>query len=288
MSRLFCAIQSMAVAAPLVLGLLTNLAPARAEAPPVNQATASVANFAPDRNAAATPSAKHPLTAVITYARREQAFLGETVQDFSCRLVKRERINGFLQEMHFIDMEVREGEYQNGRVVQPLSIYLHFLAPKNVVDRNVIYVEGQNDGKMLIRNGGKHFEYVVAQIDPNSDAARDETLVPLTDIGFDRLLNRMIEVLEKHQQVDPTGTNTKAERIAGAKINNRPCTVIRITHPQPMPGLEFHIANVFVDEGLHAPGARGLFELAEDSRQSGSLDRRVHIHQSATQRRFAG
>ena len=254
MSRKFFAVKAMAVVASMVLGLLTDLASARAEAPVVNQqATANVANFVPDRSASANPAAQHPLTAVINYARREQKYLGETVRDFSCRLVKRERINGFLQEMHFIDMEVREGVYQDGRMVEPLSIYLHFLAPKTVVDRNVIYVEGQNDGKMLIRNGGKHFEYVVAQIDPNSDAARDETLVPLTDIGFDRLLSHMIDVLERHSTVDPTGSNTKAERIAGAKINNRPCTVIRITHPQRMTGLDFHIANVFVDDGLHAP-----------------------------------
>ncbi len=254
MSRLLCAVRSMAVVAPIVLSQWTTPASARAEAPQVSQqATANVANFLPGQSASANPAAQHPLTAVISYARKEQKFLGETVRDFRCRLVKRERINGLLQEMHFIDMEVREGVYQDGRIVQPLSIYLHFLAPKNVVDRNVIYVEGRNDGKLLIRNGGKHFEYVVAQIDPNSDAARDETLVPLTDIGFDRLLSRMIEVLERHRQVDPTGSNTKAERIAGAKINNRPCTVIRIAHPQRMAGLEFHIANVFVDDALHAP-----------------------------------
>src|SRR5690606_16761919 len=85
------------------------------------------------------------------------------------------------------------------------------------------------------------------------EAAREETLVPVTEIGFNRLLGRMIEVLERHRLIDTAGDNTRAERIAGAKINNRPCTVIRITHPQRMNGLEFHVANVFVDDALHAP-----------------------------------
>jgi hypothetical protein len=200
-----------------------------------------------------TAKAAHPLTSVIDYARQEQKYLGETVRDFTCRLIKRERINGYLQDMHFIDMEVREGEYQNGQIVQPLSLYLHFLGPKEVVGRNIIYVEGQNEGKLLVRNGGKHFDYVIAKIDPLSDTAKQETLVPVTDVGFDRLLDKMIEVLDKHRQIDTTGSNTKAERISGAKINNRACTVIRITHPRPMNGLEFHMANVFVDDGLHAP-----------------------------------
>lgn len=210
--------------------------------------TSRVSSYRPE-----VASPQQPLTAVIEYARREQQYMNRMVRDFSCRLVKRERINGVLQEMHFIDMEVREAQAQGGQLVQPLSIYLHFLAPKNVVDRRLIFVEGANQGKILVRNGGKHFDYVIADVDPNSDAAREETLVPITGIGFNRLLAHMIDVLEKHRQVDPVGDNTTAQRIRGAKINGRECTVIRITHPRPMQGLEFHQANVFVDKELHAP-----------------------------------
>ncbi len=210
--------------------------------------TSRVSNYRPE---ATLP--QQPLTPVIEYAKREQEFLSNTVRDFTCRLVKRERINGILQETHFIDMAVREARHAGDQIEQPLSIYLHFLGPKNVADRRLIFVEGANQGKILVRNGGKHFDYVVADVDPNSDAAREETLVPVTEIGFNRLLARMIHVLERHRQVDVTGENTTAERIRGAKINGRQCTVIRITHQRPMPGLEFHQANVFVDDELHAP-----------------------------------
>lgn len=252
MSLTFGACRAVWAAAPL--GVLLCLETVNAQAPrsngPPQSTTANVSNYRPEVQ---TPSADHPLTAVIDYARREQNYLAQTVRDFSCRLVKRERINGILQEMHFIDMVVREHLEQNGQLVQPLSIYLHFLAPKNVADRRVIYVEGENDGKILLRNGGRHFDYVIADVDPNSDAAREETLVPVTEIGFNQLLARMIDVLERHRQLDPLGQDTKAERINGAKINGRPCTVIRITHARNIPGLEFHVANVFVDTELHVP-----------------------------------
>jgi len=220
----------------------------RAIAETPQSTTSRVSNYRPD-----VAGAKQPLTAVIEYARREQQYMNRMVRDFTCRLVKRERINGVLQEMHFIDMEVREAQSDGGQLVRPLSIYLHFLGPKNVLDRRVIFVEGANQGKILVRNGGKHFDYVIADVDPNSEAAREETLVPVTGIGFNRLLAHMIDVLDKHRQIDVTGENTTAERIRGAKINGRECTVIRITHPQPMQGLEFHQANVFVDDELHAP-----------------------------------
>jgi hypothetical protein len=228
--------------------LMVAAVPGTAQAETPQSTTSRVSHYRPE-----LPSAEQPLTAVINYARREQQYMNRMVRDFTCRLVKRERINGVLQEMHFIDMEVREAQSDGGQLVSPLSIYLHFLAPKNVVDRRVIFVEGANQGKILVRNGGKHFDYVIADVDPNSDAAREETLVPVTGIGFNRLLAHMIDVLEKHRQIDVTGENTSAERIRGAKINGRECTVIRITHPRPMPGLEFHQANVFVDEELHAP-----------------------------------
>ena len=71
-------------------------------------------------------------------------------------------------------------------MVQPLSIYLRFLAPANVAGRKVLYVAGQNDGKMLVRNGGRHFDYVLAKIEPWGEAAQKESLVPITETGFNR------------------------------------------------------------------------------------------------------
>ncbi len=241
-------------AALLAAGLITGVSIARAEGPAGAEPpdATQVTRYRPE-----APStdivAEHPLKPVIDYARREQRYLQQTLQDFTCRLVKRERIGGYLQDLHFVDMEVREGAYRDGRIISPLSIYLRFLGPQTVVGRKVLYIEGQNDGQMLVRNGGKHFDYVIVNLDPNGDTAREESLVPITEIGFNRLLDNMIDVLMRHQRIDASGENSRAERIAGAKINDRACTVIRITHPQPMQGLEFHQANVFVDDALHVP-----------------------------------
>jgi len=234
-------VRRAAAIAPL-LALAVCVTPVRAERPasPPAEAVSRVSNYRPEIDR----TARHPLKAVIDYASREQQYLEQTVRDFTCRLVKRERINGYLQDTHFIDMEVRE---------QPLSLYLYFLGPKNVIGRKVIYVDGQNNGEMLVRNGGKHFDYVTANLDPNGETAKEETLVPVTEIGFNRLLAHMIGVLRKHEQIDAAGQNSKAERISGAKINGRTCTVIRIIHPEKMSGLEFHQANVFVDNELNVP-----------------------------------
>jgi hypothetical protein len=211
------------------------------------------ARYKPATPRSQSAAAEHPLKPVLEYALREQAYLRETLRDFTCRLVKRERINGILQDYNHIDMMVREEIREGERIVQPFSIYLEFLAPPRVAGRRVLYGDGQNDGKMKVRNGGKHFEYVVVDIDPNGESARDESLVPITQSGFNRVLNQMIAVLERHMRADPTGENTKVERIAGARINKRPCTVVRVVHPRKQDGLEFHVANVFVDDELRVP-----------------------------------
>ncbi len=200
-----------------------------------------------------TADAPHPLTPVLEFARKEQAFLRNTVKGFTCRLVKRERIKDTLQEYHYIDMEVREEIRSGERIEKPLSIFLRFLGPDDVAGRRVLYVEGQNEGQMVVRNGGKRFAQVVVKIDPRGERASRESLVPITEIGFEQILSRMIVILETHARVDTTGENTHVHRIVGAKLNKRPCTVIRITHPEKQVGLNFHEANVFVDDALHVP-----------------------------------
>jgi hypothetical protein len=197
------------------------------------------------------PTPVHPLTGVVKFARQEQAYLQQTVRDFMCRLVKRERIEGIMQDYHFIDMKVREPRSDDGP--SPFSIYLRFLAPSKVAGRQVLYVDGQNDGKMMVRNGGKRFDYVIVDIDPDSESAKRESLMPITRTGFNDMLVDMIKVLERHMKVDPSGANTLVTKTSGAKINKRLSTLLRIVHPKPQEGLEFHLVNVYVDDELHVP-----------------------------------
>ncbi len=210
-------------------------------------------NFRPSPPAPRDIGAQHPLLSVLQYARKEQAYLRQNVHDFNCRLVKRERIDGILSDYHHVDMFVREEVRDGNRITSPLSIYLRFVGPSSVAGRRVLYIEGQNDGKMLVRNGGRHFDYVVAQIDPEGHAAMQESLVPITQTGLNRVLQHMVKILELHALADPSGENTQVERIEGAKINQRSCNVVRILHPSKQPGLEFHVANVFIDVELHVP-----------------------------------
>jgi hypothetical protein len=211
------------------------------------------ARYTPTATSPTSLPEDHPLAPVLRFARDEQNYLRRAVRDFTCRLVKRERIDGILQDYCHIDMSVREEVRGGDAIGRPMSIYLQFLAPRNVAGRRVLYVAGQNEGKMLVRNGGRHFDYVVVEVDPLGESARKESLVPITQSGFNQVLGQMIDILQRHAQADPTGQNTRVQRIAAAKVNQRPCTAIRIVHPKKQDGLEFHVANVFIDDELRVP-----------------------------------
>jgi len=227
----------------------------------------------------------HPLAGVMQYARREQLYLQQELRDFTCQLVKRERIGGILQDYCYIDMSVREELREDDAVVQPMSIFLNFVGPTRVAGRKVLFIDGQNDGRMLVRNGGKHFDYVIVRVDPLGESAMKESLVPITQTGFNRMLGQFINVLQRHAQADPEGQNTQVQRIEGAKVNERLCTAIRIVHPRKQAGLEFHVANVLIDDELRVPVHVDFSEWPHRADQPGPLlaeytytDLKINVH----------
>ncbi len=209
------------------------------------------------------PVSDHPLAEVLKFAREERAYLRDTVRDFTCRVTKRERIEGELQDYHYIDMRVREETQPGARVTRPLSVLLEFLGPTDVEGRRALFVAGQNDNRLLVRKGGRRFSHVVIDIDPFGSIVKRESLVPITEIGFSHLLDRTIRTLQKDVEADPSGDNTIVERITTATINGRPCEMLRITHPQRRDGLQFFSASVSIDSELHVPVRFDVYDWPE-------------------------
>jgi len=209
------------------------------------------------------PLSDHPLAWVLKFAHEERAYLQRTVRDFTCRVTKRERIEGELQDHHYIDMSVREAGQAGGPVAQPFSVLLEFLGPSDVEGRRALFVAGQNDDKLLVRKGGRRFGYVVIGVDPFGASVRRESLMPITEIGFSHLLDRTIRTLQQDVAADPSGDNTLVEHITTATINGRPCEMLRITHPLRRDGLQFFSASMSIDSELHVPVRFDVYDWPE-------------------------
>jgi hypothetical protein len=217
------------------------------------------------------PVADHPLSRVLKFAHEERAYLQQTVRDFTCRVTKRERIDGELQDHYFIDMRVREQTSTGGQETQPLSVFLEFLGPSHIEGRRALYVAGQNDNKLLVRKGGRRFGYVVMGVDPFGESVKRESLMPINEIGFSHLLDRTIRTLQQDVVADPSGDNTIVEHITTATINGRPCQMLRITHPQRRDGLQFYSASMSIDSELHVPVRFDVYDWPETPGQEPPL-----------------
>ena len=69
----------------------------------------------------------------------------EKIQDYSATLVKRERIDGKLNDTEYMFVKVRH---------RPFSVYSYFLAPAKLKGQEVIYIEGANNGNMWAHTTG--------------------------------------------------------------------------------------------------------------------------------------
>jgi len=182
---------------------------------------------------------EHPLAPAIRWAREGLHNIRQ-IQDYSAVMVKRERIDGKLRDEEYMFVKVRH---------QPLSVYMYFLKPERLQGQEVLWIEGQNDGKMLAHGTGLKSVVGTVALAPTSPWAMDGNRYPITEIGILNLVQRLLEVAEQDAQYG----ECEVKFFPGAKINDRTCTCIQVTHPVPRRNFLFHLARIFVDDELNVP-----------------------------------
>lgn len=198
---------------------------------------------------AAEPVGEHPLMPILRDAASRYRQLGTEIRDYTCTLVRRERLDGVLMDYEYIIVKIRQQQVVDKRVVVPLSVYLRFLAPAAVQDREVIYVAGRHDGQIIVRNGGQRFAFVTTAISPNGDLAMKGNRYPITEIGIKNLIKRLVEV----GQQDLKYGECEVHRYENVKLSGRSCTVMEIVHPTPRRHFRYHKARIFIDDELQLP-----------------------------------
>ena len=196
----------------------------------------------------AEPEEAHPLVPVMKLAYQRYQQITSEIRDYSCTLVKRERVRGLLLDYEFISVKIRHEQVHEGRLV-PFSVYLRFLGPADVKGREVIYVRGRNRGKLIARRGGSRLASLTTAVSPESDVAMSRNRYPLTEIGMQNLILRLLEVGNEELQ----DRDVEVEYFPGAKVNGRTCTLIQMTHPTYRPHDRYHVARIFIDDELNLP-----------------------------------
>ena len=199
-------------------------------------------------SAASNGAESHPLGPALALARDSLEHLRSNVKDYSALLIKRERINGKVGDHQFLDAKIRNRKKVDGRIVTPRSVYLRFRKPKSSAGREVIWVEGQNGGKLVAHEGGFK-NLLTVWLKPENPFAMFGQRYPISEIGIENLIEKLIEKGEADMQ----HAECKVQIAKGAKVGDRICTMIQVDHPERRPYFEFSRSRIFIDEEHQLP-----------------------------------
>lgn len=179
----------------------------------------------------------HPLLPAIKIAKSSQEKL-KSVKDYTAVFTKRERINNRLIQQT-MDLKLRQ---------EPFSIYLKF-QPPYAPGREVLYIEGQNAGKLLAHESGLKSIVGTVSLAPDAPDAMFENRHPVTDLGIANMLALCIERWEADTQYEECEVKYYNE----AKLGTTECLIIELTHPQSRPHFKFHRTRLFLDKKSNLP-----------------------------------
>ena len=197
----------------------------------------------------------HPLDPVIAWAEKALEKSAQ-IKDYTALLVKRERVGDELREYEFMRLKVRH---------EPFSVYIKFLKPEAIKGREIIYVEGRNDGMLLAHDSAGLGDLVgTVSLAPDGVIAMLGQRYPVTMIGIKKLGERLIEQAKRDRQIMAP---CEAKFVKGAKVNGRPTQCVEVAHPSRHPDHRFSSARVFIDEEMGIPIRFESYHWSDDPKE---------------------
>ena len=235
-----------------------QIAPSAPAMPPVNQPPAPARQPAPQtaqymfRGGSICPlnirqarPGEHPLAPLVAWANEGIQTFNSKIKDYSYVMIKRERIDGQLQDTSTIFMKVRE---------QPFSIYIKYLKPEKKAGVEALYRKGYHNDQLLGHDVGIKALAGSLWLDPNGRMAMAGQKYPITTGGIPNLVKKMLESVSLDMKNDPQGKETFVKFVEdGGNIDGRPCIRIDFLHPVQRPYFRFHRAEVYLDKEWGIP-----------------------------------
>jgi hypothetical protein len=181
---------------------------------------------------------EHPLAPVVRTLKASQDTIDKNIRDYSCTFVKRENVDGQLGEYQHIYMKVMH---------QPFSVYMSFIKP--FTGREVVYVAGQNEGKLVALDAGVKRFLGKMNLDPTGTMAMKGNRHPITSVGIRNLCAKLIKMHEEEMKFAECEVKVNAD----TKINGRSTTMIQIIHPTPRQNFRYHVGRIFLDNEHQIP-----------------------------------
>ena len=198
--------------------------------------------------------AAHALDPLLELARRALANHVQEHRDYTADLVKQERIGKTLYPSSTMAMKLRYSPSESGEA-RKVSVYLKTTAPKSQAGREVLWIQDQNGNKLKAHEAGL-FGLVSVDLLPQSRLAMAGNRYPITEIGIEKLLRKLIERGELDKSLGPAEVRIR-ENVELAQV---PCKLLEVIHQEPFVeidgkkvGFEFYHAQIYMDEERLVP-----------------------------------
>jgi hypothetical protein len=188
---------------------------------------------------AAAPATASPLDEPLRLVS-EAARTYQQVQDYTCTLIKQERIKGMLQAENVMFMKFR---------TMPFSVYMRWAAPRQFAGQEVCFVKGRNKDMMRVHSTGIISGAVgFVSISPRDPRALEHSRHTIEEAGLGNLIVQLQQDWLRSRQVNKTQV-----RLAEFKYDNRPCTRVELIALERGPQVYCYRALVYFDQQTHLP-----------------------------------
>lgn len=179
---------------------------------------------------------EHPLRPAIRYAKSSVKKV-EDLPGYTARFFKREVV-GTTTVSHEMRMKIRH---------EPFSVYLYYEKPHK--GREVLYVKGQNNGKLIAHEAGLLAIAGSMELAPTDGLAMNENRYPITMAGIVNIVNEVIKTWEDEAKYQ----GTEVKYFKDAKLGKMNCRVIESVHPKPFRQFKNHKIRLWVDSETGYP-----------------------------------
>lgn len=192
----------------------------------------------------------HPLVPALAIADAGLKHIKADIKDYTCVMTKQERLGDKVGEEQKIFCKVRNRKVNDeNEITTPLSVYMKFITPKE--GREVIWVEGKNDGKLTAHEPGGLIGLKTWHLPADGKIAMMGQRYPISQTGFENLVFQLIDRGLREMEFDKS--ETEVDIIENVEFNGRNCTKIVVRHPTKSDRYEFFEGRIYVDKERNIP-----------------------------------
>jgi len=174
---------------------------------------------------------KHPLDPVIRVVTKSLRKI-EQIPAYEATFTKKELVGNQMiaQKMR---MKFRR---------KPFSVYFYFYGDNE--GREVIYVKGRNNGKILAHETGLAGLVGTLNLDPSDSMAMSENRHPITEAGIEAMVANTLADLKEATKYDESVVKFYKD----AELGQMMCNVIEVSHPQPRRQFPLQMLRLWIDK----------------------------------------